>query len=162
MTNIHHDEPIEVAINKLMSDQRKEFWRCEMKARQDSRTKLNKDNNPINKIYFTRGDNGYNKCAGIGIGDKIYWIKGQFSNLDDLSQKLDPLGVSISRQGDWGFWDGISAPLNKRVTHIRHHIEEVFEKESFYVKNAQFAPDSTLWWSVDDIKMQILDPLESV
>lgn len=143
-------------------------WEQEAQERIKARTKVVAENNPIERIYFTRGDREYDelgrkvdKRAALVINGKIYWLKPRFTHLWELSNALECLGVSVSDVGDWGFWEGNRAPLRNTVTAITKTHKEIFADDSKYSVEAERIKGTTLWWSVKAIKTQIFDPIEA-
>lgn len=170
---MHKHKPNPVANLEAMPDASKGLgkwnkWEQEAQERIKARTKVVAQNNPIERIYFTRGDREYDelgrkvdKRAALVIAGKIYWLKPKFTHLWELSNALEFLGVSISDDGAWGFWEGNRAPLRYTVTAITKTHKEIFDEASKYSIEAEKQKGTTLWWSVKAIKAHIFDPIEA-
>lgn len=143
-------------------------YEVELQARLKARTKVSSENNPIERIYLTKGeylDDHLNrilqKRAGLVIGGKIYWLDTWFNHVWELNNTLDSLGISVADNGEWGFWEGNRAPLRNCVTVLRQSHEEVFAEHSKYSINAERLADGYPWWNVKAIKKLIFNPIEA-
>lgn len=141
-------------------------WELEAQERIKARTKVEAANNPIQRVYFTRGDKvtdlvglKADKRAAIEVDDKIYWLKPKFTHLWQLSNALELLGISISDDGEWGFWEGNRAPLRNNVVQIARTHKDIFASDSKYHVLAQ-KKDRRFWWTLEEVKAEILDPIE--
>lgn len=126
--------------------------------------------NPIERIYLTRGDNGYNhkgakcdKAAAVVIDGDIYWIEGNYAYPWEIGVALRPLDIRIFSDGDIISDENRFAPVaNAKVTRIKGHIEEVLGEKSNYIKRAvRSNKEGCIWWTVDALKEKFFDHLEA-
>lgn len=136
-------------------------------ARIDARTKVTAANNPIERIYFTKGDRNYDytgrksdKRAGVFINGQIYWLKEKFTHLWELSNALEMLGISVADDGLWGFWEGNKAALRNGVIILNEEHKVIFSKQYKYYAQAALENGDSLWWSVKKVKEAIFDKIE--
>lgn len=155
----------DLEVPSCASSSMRNRYELELQARLKARTKVSAENNPIKHIYLTTGEHkdehskaGLQKRAGLVIDGKIYWLEVGIEHIWELSNVLDSLGVSVSDDGEWGFWEGNRAPLINSITVLRH--EEVFAKDSKYIIDAAYQNDGYPWWTVKAIKKLIFNPLE--
>lgn len=119
----------------------------------------------IERIYVTKGDNLFNfeglkcdKCIGLQIDGKIYWLNHTFARLNELADQLRyNFGISIScDQKKFGVFDEVekdTAYINKNVTRINHHHDDVFSNKSSYIKRAVRQPETGFyWWHFDELR----------
>lgn len=139
------------------------MWEREMRERLAARTKVLPENNPIEKIYFTKGGaekdlhgSVSDKRAALVISGKFYWLTQRFTHLWEVDNAVNCLGISISDDADWGFWVGSHAPLINKVILLNTPTEEIFAIDSKYNKSKQDHTD----WTIPAIKQAIFDPIE--
>ncbi|MBO6225984.1 MAG: hypothetical protein J6N72_11175 [Psychrobacter sp.] len=113
----------------------------------------------IERIYTSRGDNGYNhegikddKFAGVMIEGEIFWIDDQFATVKELGNILSSFNIYMDYNGAWGNIDcrGYSK-LDKRIVKVSRHHDDFFDEKAMYYKKAKFNKDGKIWWSVLEI-----------
>lgn len=112
----------------------------------------------VERVYITRGDNGYNhhghkcdKAAGVKIDGKIYWLAaGGIAYLTEVRQELSKLNVTLY-DDKYGVLDEKNYFKPKTVTRIGRHIEDVFHKDSFYIKNCVRKECGSIWWTSEEL-----------
>ena len=124
--------------------------------------------NPIERIYITRGDNGYNhkgvlcdKMAAVVINGDICWLEGSYAYPWEIGVALRPLDIRIFSDGSISSESNRFAPVvNSKVTKIKGHVEDVLDDKSNYVKRAIFSPSDKIAWSVEELKAKFFDQIE--
>lgn len=116
----------------------------------------------IERIYITKGDNLFNheglkcdKTLGIVIDGSIYWLNQSFARLNELEDQLRyNLGIAIScDQKKFGVFENDTAYMNKNVTRISQHHDDVFSNKSSYIKRAVRNPaNGHYWWHFDELR----------
>lgn len=116
------------------------------------------DTQLIERIYVTRGDNLTNgegirsdKCYGLQIKGQILWFNDSFARLSELSYKLRPLDLAVTDGGHWGYWADGEATIDKKVTRISQHHDDVFSSGSSYIKKSLQAPHGNYWWRMEQV-----------
>lgn len=115
----------------------------------------------IERIYITKGDNSYNhagvksdKACAIQIDGRLYWINQSFAHLRELESEFRTLGVIFScdykKFGVHSVTEEWTS-LNKNITRIPHHHDDIFSDKSGYIKRAERSPKGAYWWYVEDI-----------
>lgn len=118
----------------------------------------------VERVYITRGDNGYNqhghkcdKAAGVMINGDIYWLqKGGIAYPSEVREDLKLLNVTIYKDNHlgefcWGVLDKANSFTSKKVTRISKHIEEVFDADSHYIKKCIRKDNGSIWWSAAEL-----------
>lgn len=119
----------------------------------------------IERIYVTKGDNLVNyegiksdKAIGLQIDGSIYWLNHTFARLSDLEDQLRyNFGIAIScdhkKFGVFGEVEKDTAHINKNVTRITQHHDDVFNNKSSYIKRAVRNPvNGHYWWHFDELR----------
>ena len=123
----------------------------------------------ITRIYITRGDNLYNedgarcdKAVALEFNKKLYWANYSFATLRELSYHLECYGIHLDHStGQWGMWEvdeytgERGATLNKRITKIGKHHDDVFSANSSYMKRSVMDENGNCFWDVFDLKQQL-------
>lgn len=121
----------------------------------------------IERIYITKGDNIFNfdgvradKAWAIVIDGKVYWADSSFDTTEVLGFRLERIGVVIEprKSGaiDFGQWvnkpdGGRKAVIDKRVTKISKHHDDVFNETSSYMKRAVKNSNGSYFWNPNDL-----------
>ena len=127
---------------------------------------LRKDKGIVERIYVSRGWNGYNadniKCdkfAGLLINGSIYWVYATFARLSELSVILHPLGISMSSDGCWGWGDDREKWFDSKVTKVKTAQNMMLEEGSRWFDKAVWANKESdrLMWTVAELQQLLLD-----
>ena len=112
----------------------------------------------LERIYTTRGDNlvdyagcKCDKAFALQFDGKLYWVNKSFGRFSELESFFLNFGVYLSEKGRYGFLEARGgATLDKRVTKIAAHHDDVFSSESSYYKRSVKASNS-FWWSQEEL-----------
>lgn len=127
---------------------------------------LTKDKGIVERIYVTRGWNGYDrdniKCdkfAGLLIEGKIYWIYITFARLQQLSKILYPLGINLSDKGTWGWGDDRETWYDSNITRVKTAQNMMFDKGSRWIEKAVWADKDAgkLMWTIEELQEVLLN-----
>ena len=112
----------------------------------------------LQRIYATRGDNlvdyagcKNDKAFALQFDGKLYWVNKSFGRFSELEDFFLNFGVYLSEKGRYGFLEARGgATLDKSVTKIAAHHDDVFSSESSYYKRSVKASNS-FWWSQEEL-----------
>lgn len=116
--------------------------------------------NQVERIYVTRGDNTYDdagvKCdkfMGVTINGEIHWVDHSFAYLHELEHQLSALNVEFCFSAKrWGIRDEKgSAYLSNTITTVKPHHDDMFAKDSFYMKRTKEQPNGKRFWKLSDL-----------
>ena len=114
----------------------------------------------ITRIYVTKGDNVYHgnvtsdKCLCLEIEGKLYWIEDEFANISSLEWQLENnFGIALSNnRKQFGIFKNESAIMDRPITRITKHHDDVFVESSSYVKRSVKNQYGNYWWKMDELK----------
>ena len=112
----------------------------------------------LQRIYVTRGDNlvdydgvKCDKAFALQIDGKLYWVNKSFGRLSELQSFFLNLGVYLSEEGRFGFLDNNGgASLDKKVTKIAAHHDDIFSSGSSYDKRSVRGSEN-FWWREEEL-----------
>ena len=112
----------------------------------------------LERIYVTRGDNlvdhvgcKCDKAFALQFDGKLYWVNRSFGRFSELESFFLNFGVYLDEKGRYGFLDrNGGASLDKKVTKIAAHHDDVFSSGSSYHKRSVNASNS-FWWSTEEL-----------
>lgn len=112
----------------------------------------------LERIYVTRGDNlvdhagcKWDKAFALQFDGKLYWVNKSFGRLWELESFFLNFGVYLDEKGRYGFLNEKGgASLDKKVTKIAAHHDDVFSSGSSYHKRSVKASNS-FWWNPEEL-----------
>ena len=114
----------------------------------------------ITRIYVTKGDNIYHgnvtcdKCICLEIGKKLYWLEDEFANISSIEYRLEQyFGIALSNNRKYfGVFADKTAIMDRPITRITKHHDDVFIESSSYVKRSVKNQYGNYWWKMDELK----------
>ena len=112
----------------------------------------------LERIYVTRGDNlvdhvgcKCDKALALQFDGELYWVNKSFGRFSELESFFLNFGVYLDEKGRYGFLDEKGgASLDKKVTKIAAHHDDVFSNESSYYKRS-VKGRNRFWWDQEEL-----------
>ena len=112
----------------------------------------------LERIYVTRGDNlvdhagcKCDKAFALQFDGKLYWVNRSFGRFSELESFFLNFGVYLDEKGRYGFLNEKGgASLDKKVTKIAAHHDDVFSSGSSYHEKSVEASNS-FWWDQEEL-----------